>query len=87
MHATAHHRPAPVVAPSATATSTFDDASAADLRGCGLRVVSPDKISPCTIGLCGPLHGGYQDSILEDNILEDSILEDSILGQHIRLAS
>jgi hypothetical protein len=50
-------------------------------------VVSPDKISPCTIGLCGPLHGGYQNSILEDNILEDSILEDSILGQHIRLAS
>jgi hypothetical protein len=32
----------------------------------------PDKISPCTVGLCGPLHGGYQDNILEDSILEDT---------------
>jgi hypothetical protein len=24
-----------------------------------------DGISPCTIGLCGPLHGGYQDIILD----------------------
>jgi hypothetical protein len=24
-----------------------------------------DKISPYTVGLCGPLHGGYQDSILD----------------------
>jgi hypothetical protein len=23
-----------------------------------------DRISPCTIGLCGPLHGGYQNNIL-----------------------
>jgi hypothetical protein len=36
-----------------------------------------DEISSCTVGLCGPLHGGYQDNILEDNIL----------GQHLRLSS
>jgi hypothetical protein len=30
---------------------------------------SHDGISHCTIGLCVPLHGGYEDSILEDNIL------------------
>jgi hypothetical protein len=28
-----------------------------------------DGISPCTVDLCGPLHDGYQDNILEDNIL------------------
>jgi hypothetical protein len=34
-----------------------------------------DGISPCTVGLCGPLHDGYQDNILEDNIL----------GQHLSI--
>jgi hypothetical protein len=33
-----------------------------------------DGISPYTVGLSGPLYGGYQDNILEDNILEDNIL-------------
>jgi hypothetical protein len=40
-------------------------------------LLQTDEISPYTVGLCDPLHGGYQDSILED----------SILGQHLRLPS
>jgi hypothetical protein len=41
-----------------------------------------DGISSCTVGLCGPLHGGYQ-----DNILEDSILGQHLRGQHLRTVS
>jgi hypothetical protein len=46
------------------------------------RVVALDGISPCTVGLCGPLYGGYQ-----DNILEDSILGQYLRGQHLRTSS
>jgi hypothetical protein len=42
---------------------------------CPYTSLQNDGIRPCTVGLCGPLHGGYRDNILED-----------ILGQHLRLA-
>jgi hypothetical protein len=33
-----------------------------------------DEISLFTVGLCDPLHSGYQDSILEDNILVQHLI-------------
>jgi hypothetical protein len=44
-----------------------------------------DGISPCTIGPCGPLHGGYQDNIIEDSNLEDIILGQYLRGQHLSI--
>jgi hypothetical protein len=45
--------------------------------GLHVKVANDDRVdgmSPCTVGLCGPLHGDYQDNILNDSILEDIIL-------------
>jgi hypothetical protein len=41
-----------------------------------------DEISHCRVGLCAPLHVGYQDSILENNILGHYLR-----GQHLRTSS
>jgi hypothetical protein len=54
--------------PSQLATESQQEPHALDVfkaQKPGKAKVDDDEISSCTVGLCGPLHGGYQDNILD----------------------